>query len=204
MRREIFRMQTDEALRLLSDAPLVHVASTTARGKPVLRALNAVIVGTNVVFHGSPVGEKAECMGRQAVVGAEEVVAQVPSWFFGPDSACPASTLYRSVQAHGRLEPVEDVAEKARLLQALMARFQPEGRHAPLDARDPLYREGLENLLVVRMAIDRIDGKAKLGQNLPPERLAALLDGLRRRGGPGDGRAVELVIAANPGAARPA
>ena len=54
-------------------------------------------------------------------------------YFSDGERACPATTLYRSAQAHGTLEEVTSRADKARVLQALMEKYQPEGKHVPID-----------------------------------------------------------------------
>src|SRR5690348_4951663 len=118
MRREIFRMPDPDAVALLARARVLHLATTTPEGEPVLRALDGAVSDGAFVFHGAPAGEKAACLGRPAVISAEEVVAHVPSWFTDPERACPATTFYRSAQAHGRLERVDDLASKARALAA--------------------------------------------------------------------------------------
>jgi len=138
------------------------------------------------------------------VVSAEEVVAHIPSHFTDPERACPASTFYRSAQVHGRLEELTDPAAKARALQALMARFQPEGGHRPLDADDPLHRGEIDGVLVFRVSLDRVDGKAKLGQNRSPDDLRRILAGLWARGHPTDPAAIEAIRAASPATPLPA
>src|SRR5262249_4908872 len=142
--------------------------------------------------------------GRPCVLGVEEIVAQIPSYFVDPERACPATTYYLSVQVHGTLEAVEDAAAKARALAALMKRFQPEGGHVLIDSEHPLYRKAIEGLLVARVSLERLDGKSKLGQNRSPEEIARILELLWQRGAPGDVRAIDLVRAANPRAATPA
>jgi GNAT superfamily N-acetyltransferase len=153
------------------------------------------------------VGEKSEAIGRRAVVAAEEVVAAIPSYFADPERACPATTLYRSVQVHGTLEEVRDPPAKARVLQALMERFQPEGGHAPIDDADPrygaLYRRAVDGILIARLPLAELDGKAKLAQNRRPEEVRSIVEQLWRRGAPGDARAAELVRRANPEASDP-
>jgi nitroimidazol reductase NimA-like FMN-containing flavoprotein (pyridoxamine 5'-phosphate oxidase superfamily)/GNAT superfamily N-acetyltransferase len=203
MRREVFRMARTEALALLDEAPFVHLAATTATGAPLHRTVNAVVVDDVLAFHGAPAGEKLEALGRPAVASVEELVAPIPSYFVDPERACPATTLYRSVQVHGTLEPVDDARRKARLLAALMQRFQPEGGHVPIAADHPLYRRAIDGLLVVQLSLERLDGKAKLAQNRAPEEVTRLLSRLWTRGLPGDPRAVELVRAANPAAPTP-
>lgn len=200
---EFFGMPRAEAVALLAGAPAVHLASTHERGEPVLRTLHAVVLDGAIWFHGAPVGEKAEAIGRPAVIAAEEVVATIPSHVFDPERACPATTYYRSAQAHGVLEAVEEPEVKARVLQALMEKHQPEGGHTPITADDPLYRGAVRGIGVVKMSLERVDGKAKLGQNRRPEELVRVLEFLWRRGEGGDLRAIGLVRAANPAVPTP-
>jgi nitroimidazol reductase NimA-like FMN-containing flavoprotein (pyridoxamine 5'-phosphate oxidase superfamily)/GNAT superfamily N-acetyltransferase len=204
MRREqFFRMEKAEALELLRRAPEMHLASTNEAGAPILRVLNFAVADGAAVFHGSPVGEKMEASGRPAVISVEETVASVPSYFSDPERACPATTLYRSVQVHGLVEEVRDPARKARALQALMEKYQPEGGHVPITADHPLYKKAVEGISVMAVALERVDGKSKLAQNRKTEEVNRLLEQLWRRGDPGDARAVDRVRAANP-AANPA
>ena len=74
------------------------------------------------------------------VASADEVVAQVPSYWIHPELACPASTYYLSALAEGTVQRVHDLARKARILNALMERFQPEGGYAPLRSTKALLR----------------------------------------------------------------
>jgi nitroimidazol reductase NimA-like FMN-containing flavoprotein (pyridoxamine 5'-phosphate oxidase superfamily)/ribosomal protein S18 acetylase RimI-like enzyme len=203
MRREIFRMESRRALALLARAPAVHLATTTPVGTPVLRALDAAVLEDGVYFHGARAGEKGLCLGRRAVVSAEELVAHVPSWMIHPTHACPASTLYRSVQVHGTLREVTDPAMKARALEALMRRWQPEGRYDPIDPADPHYAGELGGTLVIHVPFERVDGKEKLCQNRRPEEIVAVLVGLWERGGEGDAEAIEAIRAANPAVPAP-
>lgn len=198
MRREIFRGDPGRALALLRRAPVVHLATTTPEGEPVLRALDAAVTEDGIWFHGARAGEKVRCVGRPAVVSAEEVVAHLPSTFSGEPWACPASTLYRSAQVHGPLLAVDDPAEKARGLEALMRRWQPEGGYRPIDPADPHYAKELRAVLVLRVPLERIDGKEKLLQNRTPEAIGRVLAGLWGRGDPGDVEAIEAIRAANP------
>jgi len=197
---EIFGASREDAVALLAAAPVVHLAGCDEEGRPVLRALHAVVFDGAIWFHGSPVGEKAEAIGRPAVISADEVVASIPSFVFDPERACPATTYYRSAQVHGVLEDVADLQLKARALQALMEKYQPEGGHAPITAEDPRYRLAVKGIGVVRMSLERACGKWKLGQNRKPEEITRVLEYLWRRG---EARAVEAVRAANPSAPAP-
>jgi nitroimidazol reductase NimA-like FMN-containing flavoprotein (pyridoxamine 5'-phosphate oxidase superfamily)/ribosomal protein S18 acetylase RimI-like enzyme len=198
MRKEIFRMSGEEALALLARSPVVHIATLDGDGAPILRTVHGVVVDGGLAFHGAPAGEKMAAIGRPAVVSAEETVAVIPSYFFDPTLACPATTYYRSVQVHGVLEQVDDRHAKARALQALMRKYQPEGGHAIIEADDPRYRKQVDGILIVRVGLATIDGKGKLGQNRKPEEMARVLAQLWGRGLPGDPAAIETLRRANP------
>ncbi len=196
-------MARADAVALLERVPVVHLASTTPDGRPLIRTVHGVVVGDALAFHGAPAGEKTETEGRDAVVSAEEIVAAIPSYFLDPERACPATTLYRSAQIHGIIERVEDRAEKARVLAALMTKYQPEGGHAPITADHPLYRKAVDGILVLRVALVDLDGKAKLAQNRTPDDRVRLMEKLWERGAPGDAAAVELIRAHNQGTTIP-
>jgi len=204
MRRSEFAMTAAEAHQFLAEQAAFHLASTRPDGAPILRTLHGVIVDGWLAFHSSPKGEKTSVVGRAAVAASEDTVAVVPSTFFDPVRACPATTYYRSVQVHGVVEELTDPPLKARALQALMDKLQPPGGYAPITHDDPLYRAAVNGLLVAGLRLDHVDGKAKLAQNRKPHELTALLDSLWRRGDVGDPRALELVRAANPDATAPA
>lgn len=204
MRKEIFRMDRAEAEALLSRAPLVRIASTTAEGAPVLRTVHGVVVRGALAFHGAPAGEKTEAIGRDAVAAVEEVVASIPSYFLDPERACPATTLYRSAQVHGPIERVDDASHKACVLSALMRKYQPEGGYAPIDPEDPRYTKAVAGIMVLQIPLSRLDGKAKLAQNRSPAERIRLMEGLWARGQPGDPEAIEQLRAANPGTPLPA
>jgi nitroimidazol reductase NimA-like FMN-containing flavoprotein (pyridoxamine 5'-phosphate oxidase superfamily)/GNAT superfamily N-acetyltransferase len=196
MRKEsFFRMSRPDAVALLERARVVHVATTNAFGDPIFRALDVAVSGDRLVFHGAPAGEKMDALGRMAVVSAEEVVASIPSYFIDPQRACPATTLYRSVQVHGTLDEITDPEEKARALEALLHKNQPEGGYVPIRHEDPLYAKTIAGLLVVSVSLERIDGKAKLGQNRTPEEQRRLASALWKRG---DAEAAFAVVHANP------
>lgn len=198
-----FDMPEDEALALTDRAETMHLASLGEGGQPVLRALHVVRVGRAFYFHGAPVGEKTETYGALAVLSAVEDVARIPSHFLDPERACPATTLYRSVQLHGRLDRVVEPDEKARALLALMTKLQPEGGYVPITAESPLYTKALAGIDVARLVPDVIQGKKKLGQNRTPQERARLYAGLLGRGEPGDYAAVEAILGANPDDTRP-
>lgn len=196
-------MTDEQAHAFLREAEVLHLALTRPDGSPVLRTLNAAVTDDWLLFHGAPTGEKAQCVGRPAVVQAEELIATIPSYFTDPEKACPATTFFRSVQVHGTLERVTDPRAKADALQRLMQRYQPEGGHVPISFDAPLYQNALRGILVLGVRLQGLTGKAKLGQNKKPEDAQALMTALWQRGAPGDAKAISLMFRHHPEAARP-
>jgi ribosomal protein S18 acetylase RimI-like enzyme len=145
-----------------------------------------------------------EGIGRPVVAGASESIASIPSYFLDPQRACPATTYYVSAQVEGLLEQVTDNERKARVLAALMAKYQPEGGHVPLTADHPLYKKAIAGLLVASIPLDRLSCKAKLGQNRRPEERMRVLEQLWKRGAPGDVDAIALILARFPDLGVPA
>ncbi|MCA3015479.1 MAG: GNAT family N-acetyltransferase [Myxococcaceae bacterium] len=204
MRRREF-LGTDETARALFDAAeVVHLAGADAEGRVVLKTVHGVVDDGWLCFHAAPAGEKLSLLGREIVVTAEEVVARVPSFFIDPVRACPATTLFRSAQLRGVLTAIDAPGRKARVLQRLMEKLQPEGGHAPITAEHPLYSAAVRGLLVAGLPLEGAVAKVKLGQNRDDASRSAIVEHLWRRGAPTDARAIELLLAANPTTPRPA
>lgn len=198
MRRREFHGSEALGQQLFAELEVMHLAGVGPDGLPVLKSVNGVVDEGWVCFHGSPAGEKTSLVGRPVVASVEETVARLPSYFMDPHKACPATTLYRSAQAHGVLQAIEEPVRKARVLQRLMEKLQPEGGYLPIDAESPLYRAQVNGLLIAGLPLDALTTKAKLAQNRTPAERTTLLERLWTRGLPGDVRALELIREANP------
>ncbi len=203
MRRPEFAMTHAQALGFLKEAEVLHLAFTRPDGAPVLRSLNAAVTDDWLFFHGAPAGEKSQSVGRAVVVQAEEILATIPSYFTDPEKACPATTFFRSVQAHGTLERITDPHLKAKALQLIMQRYQPEGGHVPIDFDNPLYQNAVRGVLVLGVRTTNLTGKAKLGQNKQPSEVQSIMDQLWRRGAATDPRTIALMFGHHPETSRP-
>lgn len=201
VRRDVYRSTPEAALALFARAPILHLAASLPgepEAAPLLRVVHPVVVDGAIHFHSADAGEKTLALGARCVATAHEVVASIPSYFIDPERACPATTLYRSAMAHGRLAAVDDPDRKAEVLRALLAKLQPEGGHVPIEAGHRLYAGAIRSLLVVRLEVERMEAKDKLAQNRTPADRARLLERLWGRGAPGDVEAIELVRRASP------
>jgi ribosomal protein S18 acetylase RimI-like enzyme/nitroimidazol reductase NimA-like FMN-containing flavoprotein (pyridoxamine 5'-phosphate oxidase superfamily) len=192
-----FAASTELAWQLFRRAPSVRFAAAVT-GEPVLRTLSAVVLDGRLCFHGTDHGEKLGLVGTSVVASHDEVVAQVPSYWIHPELACPASTYYLSAIAVGKVQRVDDLEHKARILTALMQRFQPEGGYEPIAHTDKRYRKVLEQLLVAELVPTEISAKSKLGQHRSKAQIERVLAGLWQRGADGDMRAIRLIREAHP------
>jgi nitroimidazol reductase NimA-like FMN-containing flavoprotein (pyridoxamine 5'-phosphate oxidase superfamily) len=169
-------------------------------GWPKAVPLNYAYHQGNVYFHGSKKGEKMS--GLAADPRAEFVVYQahafIPSYFSDPYLACPATVFFRSVRLRGTVDQVESAEEKALALSVLLAKMQPEGGHAPIDAGDPKYVSSLRGVAVLRLAVSEMTGKFKFGQNLSGKKRSQVIDSLERRGLPSDPETIERMRALVP------
>lgn len=204
MRNDRYRVERAAAIGLFERSEIIHLAVNDEAGRPMAKTLHGVVVDDAVAWHGSPKGEKSSVAGRFGVVSCENIVATIPSHFIDPERACPATTYYESAQTSGIIEAVEDVREKAAVLVALMAKYQPEGGYRPITADDPLYRNAVKGLALWRVPLAAAVGKTKLGQNRTPEQMRTIVEGLWRRGGPRDVAAIARLLAANPETPTPA
>ena len=204
MRRREYEAPADLGLELFDTSEAFHLAGAAADGQLVLKTLHGVVDDGWLCFHGAPAGEKTSLLGCRVVVSVEETVARVPSYFVDAERACPATTLFRAAQARGVLTAVDEPVRKARVLQRLMEKLQPEGGHQPIEATSPLYRAAVKGLLIAGVSLGELTAKAKLMQNKNDETRARVVEQLWRRGAPGDVRAIELILAANPSTPTPA
>jgi uncharacterized protein len=165
-----------------------HLGLVTADGTPRVVPLNFAAVGDDIVFHGALAGEKWERLRDGARVSflMASPYSLIPSYWTARDYACPATHYFKSVDARGTCAPCTDPVEKARALQALMEKYQPEGGHRPITAEDPVYAKALRTVGVFRVAVTSWTGKVKFGVNEPEKLRRTFVQRLRERAAPRD------------------
>lgn len=193
VRRTDYEMTEREQMeKLLEEATHGFLGLTGPDGWPRVVPLNYVTLDGKLYFHGATEGEKMDSLAaddRVTFVVVEDF-SLVPSYFRDPKFACPATQYYKAVAIRGRARIVEGADEKARALQALMEKLQPEGGYVPITASEPMYRKSLRTTAVVAIEIERMTAKFKFGQNLPASKREEVADQLTARGCPIDHRTV--------------
>jgi nitroimidazol reductase NimA-like FMN-containing flavoprotein (pyridoxamine 5'-phosphate oxidase superfamily) len=147
----------------LNSQPVGRVASIDKYGYPQIIPMNFVYTNSAIYMHSHPFGEKLDNIRRNPQVGFEvdQYVCFLPSYYFHPTDASQADTLYISVIIKGRAEIVEDNEEKADALNALMEKYQKEGKYEILDKDMPSVHE----VAVIRVLPEEMRGKYKIGQH---------------------------------------
>jgi len=119
-----------------------------------------------IYMHSHPVGEKLDNVQRNPHVGFEvdQHICSLPSYYFHPSDASQADTLYISIVIKGCASIVEDNAEKAKALNALMKKYQKEEGYKILN---PDMRS-VQAVTVIKIVPKEMHGKYKIGQQWAP------------------------------------
>ncbi len=147
-------------------------------------ALNFVAVGEAIYFHGALDGEKFELLSKCPRVGFTMAweLSYIPSNWTGPEYACPATQLYKSVEIQGRGLVVEDLKEKVLALQALMEKHQAGDTFGKITAEEKIYRQALAATGVFRVDVESWAGKERLFQEKPRRFQEVVVGKLKERG----------------------
>lgn len=168
-------------IEFLNEQPVGRVASLDWSGYPQVIPMNFVYHDGAVYMHSHPFGEKLDNIRRNPNVGFEvdQHICFLPSYFFHPTDASQADTLYISVVIKGKAELVHGNEEKALALNALMEKYQKEGRYEALVANMPSVHE----VAIIKVIPRDIRGKYKIGQHWTrPYRLKMARNILEREG----------------------
>jgi len=88
-----------------------------------------------------------------------------------------ADTLYISVVIKGEARIISDVKEKVLALNALMRKYQPEGKYEPMNEN----MEVLEAVAVIKIIPKEMNGKYKIGQNMSAQERIELAENILKR-----------------------
>ncbi|GIU71638.1 MAG: hypothetical protein KatS3mg003_1117 [Candidatus Nitrosocaldaceae archaeon] len=165
---EAYRIKSkDKMIKFLNTIPSGTLGTIDANGFPQLIPMNFVYANDAIYMHSYHLGEKLDNIRRNNKVGfeAHKHVEFLPSYFFDEYDASQADTLYISVVIKGYAEIVNDLEEKAEALNALMQKYQKEGKYEPLNAN----MSSVKGVTVIKVKPIIMTGKYKLGQYWPVE-----------------------------------
>jgi uncharacterized protein len=135
----------------------------------------------------------------QGVFEVDDVLSPAPSHWLDEQDATNADHFYRCVILRGPMTVSSDIAAVESHLRRLLAKYQPEGRYAPIDKSDPRYGKYMAALTMVRIDAQEIRSKFKLAQRTGDDERGEIVRQLRGRAEPRDLRTVDAIERANRG-----
>lgn len=170
-----------EMLKILEDVEYATLA-LCYENMPYSVPVNFVFLNGALYFHGAKRSRKMQMLEENSNISASIVQAYslIPSYFSSKEGlACPATQFFKSISITGRASVVKESGKKAAVLEALMQKLQSEGGYKPLG--NMVYEKAINATAIVKVSIDRIDLKTKLGQTLPKKRWEMIIENLEKR-----------------------
>ena len=164
----------NKIIKFLNEEHTGRISSIDENGYPQIIPMNFVFINDSIYMHSHTKGEKLDNIKRNLKVGFEvdRNLEFLPSYFFDPNDASVADTLYISVVIKGEARIIMDVEEKVLALNALMKKYQPEGKYEPMNKSMKV----LEAVAVIKITPKEMNGKYKIGQNMSKQERVELAE----------------------------
>ena len=154
----------EKIVNFLNEEKTGRIGSIDENGYPQIIPMNFVFTNNAIYMHSHIRGEKLDNIKRDSKVGFEvdKNLEFLPSYFFDAEDASLADTLYISVIIKGEASVINENEEKVLALNALMKKYQPEGKYSPMKED----MEVLDAVAVIKIVPKEMNGKYKIGQNM--------------------------------------
>ena len=189
MRSDEFQCDNSEHKRSLLDSELVGSLGITATdGFPRVIPVHFASDGEVIYIHGAAEGEKFKLFKDKPNVtfSVFRLFATIPNHWLGGKHGCLATAFYRSVYVKGVGSLVDDPSEKARALQRLMEKHQPDGGFIPVDHEKPTYAKPMKDVAIFRIDPVFTSMKCKFAQSLTEGVKKRVIGKLLERGSEAD------------------
>ena len=183
MRRSEFDVKDKNSINEILQACEYGTLSLISEGKPYVVALNFVFFENSIFFHGAKEGKKIEAIksNPNASFLVVKPYSFIPSFFSGTMAACPATQFFASVLFEGTVNFIEDGNIKAKVLNALMKKFQSEDSFEEIVYEKAMYTKMLDKTAIFELKAENISCKIKVGQNLNEEKKNRMIEKLKNR-----------------------
>mgnify|MGYP003524931006 FL=1 len=183
MRRAEFDVKDKNSINEILQACEYGTLSLISEGKPYVVALNFVFFENSIFFHGAKEGKKIEAIksNPNASFLVVKPYSFIPSYFSDTMAACPATQFFASVLFEGKVAFIEDGNIKAKVLNALMKKFQSEDSFEEISYEKAMYTKMLDKTAIFELKPENISCKIKVGQNLNEEKRNRLMEKLKSR-----------------------
>jgi nitroimidazol reductase NimA-like FMN-containing flavoprotein (pyridoxamine 5'-phosphate oxidase superfamily) len=137
-------------------------------GYPRIIPVHFASDGEVIYIHGATEGEKFELFKNKPDVtfSVFRLYASIPNYWLGGKHGCLATAFYRSAYVKGAGSLVDDPAEKAKALQCLMEKHQPDGGFIPVDHETAEYAKPMKDVAIFRIDPVFTSMKCKFAQSL--------------------------------------
>ena len=183
MRRAEFDVKDENSINEVLETCEYGSLSLISEGKPYVVALNFVFFENSIFFHGAKEGKKIEAIksNPNASFLVVKPYSFIPSYFSDTMAACPATQFFASVLFEGTVSFIEDGNIKAKVLNALMKKFQKEDSFEEIAYEKAMYTKMLDKTAIFELKPQNISCKIKVGQNLAEEKKNRLIEKLKSR-----------------------
>lgn len=154
----------EKIAQFLNEEHVGRIASLDKDGFPQIIPMNFAFVNGAIYMHSHTRGEKLDNIRANPKVGFEvdREIEFLPSYFSSPTDASQADTLYISVVIKGNGIIINDRNEKTLALNALMEKYQPEGKYERLTPEMHVVDE----VAIIKVIPKTMRGKYKIGQHM--------------------------------------
>ena len=168
---------------ILNRAEYGTLALCDNNSKPYSVPVNFVTLDGAIYFHGSHQGRKMNAIknNQQVSFSVVEDYSLIQSYFSSDSGlACPATQFFKSIVIDGCAVIIHEQIIKAKIMELLMKKHQPEGEY--LELSDASYEKALKVTAIVKIEIEELQCKFKFGQHLNKERFDRIIQYLEKRG----------------------
>jgi transcriptional regulator len=168
---------------------------TAGEGQPHIGLYPFVLIDDRIEIHLHRADEQLADLraNPRCAFEVDEVHATIPSHWVHATNAMFATAYHRAVIFECEALVSEDAEVLAAQQQRLMARYQPEGQHAPVSTSQAMYRGAFGHIAALTLRIKARRVKWKLGQNRDRKARENIIAELRRRGRATDARAADAL-----------
>jgi transcriptional regulator len=129
----------------------------------------------------------------RALLSVFGAYAYIPGHWNQDEYGVPTS-YYAAVQLACDVEPINDDAALAKILERQLGHFQPEGKHAPVEPGDNPYGKRLSAIRGLKLTVTDVRAKFKFGGNRTAQHREAVAKNLGERRGPRDLEARDFTL----------
>ena len=150
----------------------------------------------NIIYiHGALSGEKYDALKESPKVTFNVNIEHsiIPSYWISENHSQGATQYYESIQINGIGSIEDDLDIKAKVLQGLMEKYQPEGKFLEVRPDEKGYEKAFKRTGIFKIEPDKIDFKQSLGQTYSDEIQNKIIDHLQERNSTRDQATLEAI-----------